>query len=215
MQARVFPGRQGSQIQTASRLKHQNPNMLLINCAHPIQKAGSGNGSFFDTNPLRQLALKVPPQGGAMAEISFNQLIIDIKNCTMRRLILLAFFLPAGFFFARAQGTISEKLEPKVADLIKLYTDTNKAAKFVKGWRIQLLATTDRDRAETSLQQLQSRYPNIAADWIHAKPYYKLRAGAFTSKRDALQMLYLLKLDYPTAYPVQDNEIKPVELLGR
>lgn len=133
----------------------------------------------------------------------------------MRKLILAAFLLISGISFAMGQGRVNEKVEPKVADLMKLFTDINKSTKTVKGWRIQLLATTDRDRMETALRQFESLYPNILVDWVHAKPYYKLRAGAFSSKREALQTLYVLKPDYPTAYPVSDNEIKPIELLGR
>ncbi len=114
-----------------------------------------------------------------------------------------------------AQGAVEEKVDPKVADLMTTFINANKSTQAVKGWRVQLLATTDRDKMETALRQFESRYPSILVDWVHAKPYYKIRAGAFLTKREALQTLYILKTDYPTAYPVADNEIKPSELLGR
>lgn len=75
------------------------------------------------------------------------------------------------------------------------------------------MATTDRQRMENALGQFQALYPWVASSWVHTKPYYKIRAGAFASKRDALRTLYLLKRDYPAAYPIQDIEIKPEELL--
>ena len=83
----------------------------------------------------------------------------------------------------------------------------------MSGWRIQILATTDRQNMESALRQFRNLYPSIPVDWLHTKPYYKVRAGAFTTKRDALRTLYILKADYPGAYPVQDNQIKPEELL--
>ncbi len=93
------------------------------------------------------------------------------------------------------------------------FVEQNKSQTSVKGWRIQILATNDRQRMETALRQFGNLYPSIPVDWLHAKPYYKVRAGAFATKRDALRTLYILKQDYPGAYPVQDNEIKPEELL--
>ena len=89
----------------------------------------------------------------------------------------------------------------------------NQSKTTVPGWRIQLLATNDRQNMETALRRFEDLYPSIPADWLHAKPYYKVRAGAFASKREALRTLYILRSDYPGAYPVQDNQIKPEELL--
>lgn len=127
--------------------------------------------------------------------------------------ITLSLVLCACAFFVQAQSSITEKVDPKVAAMMKRFADNNKSVTAISGWRIQLMATTDRQKMEDAVRQFQNLYPNIAADWVHAKPYYKVRAGAFTSKRDAQKILYVIKNDYPTAYPIQDNEIKPVELL--
>ena len=112
-----------------------------------------------------------------------------------------------------AQGNVRETVDPQVAQLMKRFVETNKATTTLSGWRIQILATSDRQRMENSLQQFRALYPSVPADWVHAKPYYKIRAGAYATKRDALPTLYLLKRDFPAAYPIQDNTIKPEELL--
>ena len=131
----------------------------------------------------------------------------------MKKIILSFLLLAICLTASEAQGNITEKVDPAVTALMKRYVDTNKSTKTISGWRIQILATTDRQRVEDALNKFESLYPNIPADWIQSKPYYKLRAGAYTSKRDAIAVQYLLKNDYPTAYPVQDNEIKPEELI--
>lgn len=131
----------------------------------------------------------------------------------MRKIFLAMLALACCCISLQAQGNITEKVEPAVASLMKRYVDINKSTKTISGWRIQILATTDRQKVEDALNKFNSLYPNISADWIQSKPYYKLRAGAYTSKRDAIAAQYLLKMDYPTAYPVQDNEIKPEELI--
>ncbi len=112
-----------------------------------------------------------------------------------------------------SQLTIQEKTDPKVAQLMKAFVDKNKSTTTVAGWRIQIMATSDKQRMESELLRFQNLYPFVKADWVHAKPYFKVRAGAFTSKRDAMRTLHLLQNDYPTAYPIQDNDIRPEELL--
>jgi len=131
----------------------------------------------------------------------------------MKKLILTTAFMVFAMIAVQAQGNITEKVDPAVASLMKRYVDANKSTKTIAGWRIQILATTDRQKVEDALRQFQSLYPNMNADWVQSKPYYKLRVGAYTSKRDAIAAQYQLKNDYPTAYPVQDNEIKPEELI--
>ncbi len=131
----------------------------------------------------------------------------------MKKLILASAMLVFAIIGVQAQGNITEKVDPAIAALMKRYVDANKGTKTIAGWRIQILATTDRQKVEDALRQFQSLYPNMAADWVQSKPYYKLRVGAFTSKKDAIAAQYQLKNDYPTAYPVQDNEIKPEELI--
>lgn len=129
----------------------------------------------------------------------------------MRKIILcLAFF--SCYTFSYAQN-ITETVEPKVSQLMQRFADSNKSKTNVNGWRIQLLATTDRQNMESSLRRFENLYPSIPVDWLHAKPYYKVRVGAFATKRDALRTLYILKEDYPGAYPVQDTKIRPEELL--
>ena len=131
----------------------------------------------------------------------------------MKKYIFPFVLLAICYNATQAQGNITEKVDPAIASLMKRYVDSNKSTKTISGWRIQILATTDRQRIEAALSKFSSQYPNIPADWVQSKPYYKLRAGAYTSKQDAIAAQYLLKNDYPTAYPVQDNEIKPEELI--
>lgn len=103
--------------------------------------------------------------------------------------------------------------EAPITRLVEKYVSINQSTDHVTGWRVQLVATTDRMKLEEALKQFKARYPDIFIDWVHNKPYYKLKAGAFTSKLDAIRLQYQLKSDYPSAYPVQDSEIKPSELV--
>ncbi|MDX1666612.1 MAG: SPOR domain-containing protein [Saprospiraceae bacterium] len=126
-------------------------------------------------------------------------------------------FLFLASFFSAASLTgqnVTLDIDPPIRQMMDHYIETNKANPFVEGWRIQILATTDRQKLESAMRNFRYRYPNIAVDWVHAEPYFKLRAGAFETKMEATRMLYILKRDFPGAYRVVDNEIKPEEIIG-
>ncbi len=109
---------------------------------------------------------------------------------------------------------IITKEEPLISEMMQKFAELNKSSGNIEGWRIQILATTDRQKMENVKQTFQYRYPSIPVDWIHNKPYYKLRAGAFATKLEALRLKYILDEDYPGTYPVKDDKINPSELIG-
>lgn len=83
----------------------------------------------------------------------------------------------------------------------------------LEGYRIQLLATTDRLKLEETQRKFESTYPEYPVDWSHEPPYYKLRTGAFTERSRATAFLYKIKRSYPSAYPAVVKDITPSELL--
>lgn len=133
----------------------------------------------------------------------------------MKRILFFSFFMLATYCSTlQAQSNIMVDEEPTISSMMSRMVEINRYKETVEGWRIQILATTDRRKMEDARQKFQSRYPNISVDWTHTKPYYKLRAGAFASKLEATRLLYQLKRDYPSAYPAKDTNIRPSELVG-
>lgn len=105
------------------------------------------------------------------------------------------------------------KETPPIGSMMDRFAAINAETSEIEGWRIQLLATTDRQKLEDELKRFKMLYPGISVDWSHSKPYYKLRAGAYISRLDTYHMLYVIKEDYPGAYPAKDK-LKPAELLN-
>ncbi len=126
--------------------------------------------------------------------------------------LLLALFLSVTTLGLAQKGSLTE--DPIVTKMMAQFTETNKSKHTVDGWRIQIASTTDRKQMEDALRTFESKYPTVPVNWVHAKPYYQLRVGAFTSKMESLRLLSYLKMDYPSAYPAQDNAIRPAELAG-
>lgn len=131
----------------------------------------------------------------------------------MARLLFL-FLISLCSIPALAQQNVSIDEDPPIGTMMDRFAEINKSKSFVAGWRVQIIATPDRERLESVKQSFQYRYPSIPVDWVHAKPYYKLRAGAFTSKLEAMRLKYILEQDYPGIYLVKDDAIRPRELVG-
>jgi len=126
-----------------------------------------------------------------------------------------ALFLLSCLFSAPAMAQkIQIEEQPLIAQMMDQFVQANKARNTVDGWRIEILATTSRQQMENVMQSFQYQYPNLPIDWVHNNPYFKVRVGAFATKLEATHMLHVLKKDYPGAYRVMDNKMKPEELIN-
>jgi len=128
----------------------------------------------------------------------------------MRGLFLLMFGL-FGSLTAFAQD-IQPIEDPNITQLIERHVELNRMTETVEGWRIQIYSTTDRSKLEAARGRFMNRYPQISVDWVHASPWYRLRAGAYANKLEATYALNQLKQYYQEAYLAKDR-FKPEELL--
>lgn len=113
-----------------------------------------------------------------------------------------------------AAQSVQIKIDPTVTQMLDQYASKNRASNTISGWRVQVLATTDRQRLDRVQQSFRYNYPNIPVDWVHNPPYYKLQAGAFRTKIDALRLKYILSREYEGLYLVRDENIAKSELLS-
>lgn len=125
--------------------------------------------------------------------------------------VILLFF--CGLLNGVNGQDIQLNMEPAVGQLVQTWVSLNRSNPGIDGWRLQLMSTTDRARVEVGKTQFLSLYPTIPADWVHEKPYYKLRVGAFHTRQEAQAFLILLKDTYPGAYPARDPNIHPRDFL--
>jgi len=130
----------------------------------------------------------------------------------MKRNIILLSIVFFGILNVVQSQNITVSEEFPIGDMMKKYTSDNKAQTELAGYRIQLLATTDRQKVERSMNKFKALFPAINVDWEHNKPYYKLRAGAYRTRLDAIRALKTFKKDYPGAYTAKAR-INKSELL--
>lgn len=132
----------------------------------------------------------------------------------MQRKLFFALIVLIGTATVATAQNIHIKEETLITQMMDRFSQMNRSVTTIDGWRVQILATPDRQQLESARQVFQYKYPNVNVDWVHTNPWYKLYVGAFASKLDAMRLQYLLKRDYPNAYLVKDNTVRPVELLG-
>ncbi|HFD31255.1 MAG TPA: SPOR domain-containing protein [Gammaproteobacteria bacterium] len=131
----------------------------------------------------------------------------------MKRYLLASFFVLFFFHLAIAQNIHVEE-EYKISRLMQRFAELNRMNNTTSGWRIQLVATSDRRKMEALRKEFLRNYPDIPIEWEHVKPYYRLRAGAFKTKLEAIRMLHRLKRNYPSAFPAKDSSIELTELIN-
>jgi septal ring-binding cell division protein DamX len=99
-----------------------------------------------------------------------------------------------------------------VSKVMSAWISQNRANPRISGWRVQIMASTDRQQIEDGYSRFRVQNPDVAASWVQEKPYYKLRVGAFRSKQEALAFIATLT-DYAGAYPAKDAAIHPRDFL--
>jgi hypothetical protein len=102
--------------------------------------------------------------------------------------------------------------EPRVSEMVRLWTAANRANPKMEGWRVQIMASTDRRQVEDGRNRFRLEYPEVAATVVQEQPYYKLRVGAFRSRQEAMAFIQQLE-GWPGAYPAKDANIHPRDFL--
>lgn len=101
---------------------------------------------------------------------------------------------------------------PEVGAIVKSWTSANRLGAGISGWRVQIMAGTDRIEVEAGRNKFRQQYPEVPAVVSHENPYYRLRVGAFRSKAEAAAFITGLQ-EYPGAYPAKDPKIHPKDFL--
>lgn len=102
---------------------------------------------------------------------------------------------------------------PRLSAMMDSWISQNRLKPDLSGWRVQLISSTDRMQVEQGKELFQRKYPDVPVDWVHERPYYKLRAGAFHTRLEAYALVDELRKVYPGAYPAKDNKIHPRDFI--
>lgn len=105
---------------------------------------------------------------------------------------------------AFAQESIIINEDPKVTRIMDLYLRINKSITHISGWRITVLTTTDRRLMEQTRTSFQQQF-SMKTKWEYIEPYYYLKAGAFSTRSDAVFTLENIKKKFTSAFLSRDK----------
>ena len=93
--------------------------------------------------------------------------------------------------------------------MLRLHIENNAKIKLVNGFRIQIYSgSNQKESAQTRLEFLEL-FPNVPVFSLYERPYFKVRAGEFTSRLEVEAFLKTVKQYFQGAFIVPDK----VELL--
>ena len=126
----------------------------------------------------------------------------------LKKIILLLLIV----FFCSHAGYSQIDEQTRVADLMERWKIYNMSNKEVRGFRVQILATTDRRQMETVQREYERKYPDYPVHFAHNEPYWYLKTGAFLTNQKAQAFMKKMAKEYPASLIVTDM-IKAEELL--
>jgi hypothetical protein len=95
--------------------------------------------------------------------------------------------------------------EPAITTMMENYINYNQANKHMRGWRIQILVTTDRRQMENARSRFEYKYPDYPIKFSHSNPFYHLQTGAFITRQEARPLLKIIQRDFQSAFLVTDD----------
>jgi sporulation related protein len=127
----------------------------------------------------------------------------------MKKITKIVFVLIIAWTAASSQSIVED---PSVTQIMESFVEFNKAHQTVRGWRIQILVTTDRRQMEKTRKEFESTYQKYKIYYQHENPFYHLKSGAFLTQASARPFLRLMQEKYVSAFVVSD-EINLEEVL--
>ncbi len=118
-----------------------------------------------------------------------------------------------SLFISTLQAQISYIEDVAVQGIYNRYISQNRSTTLTLGWRVQIVSTNDRRKMEAVKAEFENKFPELIPVWTYEAPNYKVRVGAFQTKMETEALRNKLRKEFPSAFAVKDNKIKPIEYL--
>ncbi|MCB0502291.1 MAG: SPOR domain-containing protein [Bacteroidetes bacterium] len=103
------------------------------------------------------------------------------------------------------EGTIQVIKDGKIDQLLELYSRHHNSFEEKPGYRIQILASTNREKAYDTESDFKMNYGQYKTYLTFKSPYFKLRVCDFTDKLEAYRFLQKVQDKYPGSFLVEEN----------
>jgi SPOR domain len=136
----------------------------------------------------------------------------------MKKILILAaacWFVTNASAQADSTSSIVIHKDPRIDLLVKKQIEVNEettrnARRFVSGFRIQVINTSDRNAAIAAKTKIYKLFPELKAYLLYQSPYFRLRVGNFKDQEEAEDYRKALSKEFPNSvFLVRDTvEVK-------
>jgi hypothetical protein len=117
---------------------------------------------------------------------------------------------------AQDSSSVTVHKDPRIEQLVKKQIEINEyttrdARRYTQGFRILVISTNDRNKANDAKMKLYKNFPELKAYLMYQSPYFKLKAGNFKDQKEAEVYLKKMQVYFPTGiYIIRDIiEVNP------
>lgn len=113
------------------------------------------------------------------------------------------------------QGEIVIHQSPQMKELVLDHIAMNKRANGVEGFRVQLFSGSGSKARQEAMEVKSKVLSFLPPGQIFVEynaPFWRVRAGSFRHKHEALPLLHQLKSDFPNCYVVKEFNLKLSDL---
>jgi hypothetical protein len=117
---------------------------------------------------------------------------------------------------AQDSSSVTVHKDPRIDQLVKKQIEINEyttrdARRYTQGFRILVVSTNDRNKANDAKMKLYKNFPELKAYLMYQSPYFKLKAGNFKDQKEAEVYLKKMQVYFPTGiYIIRDIiEVNP------
>lgn len=130
-------------------------------------------------------------------------------------IMIIATMLGTNFCLGQEEGIVRVVEENSIRQLL----DHRKALNFskdrtIKVWSVQLFLSRDKYLTTQKVSEAKQKVKNLTSkvDWFYEAPYYRIYAGGFYTKLEAVSLLNQVVGIYPDAIVFKNTEAKPTDM---
>jgi hypothetical protein len=138
----------------------------------------------------------------------------------MKTLLFVSLFFLTTGLFAQTTGTVNVYKDPRIDILLKKQAEANDLStrntskrRTARGYRLLVVSSNNRNEALAARTKVLTNFPELKAYMWYQSPYYKVKAGNFTSRNDAQAYQKRMASMFPGNIFIMNDivEIKPEE----
>lgn len=133
------------------------------------------------------------------------------------------FIVTAHLLFAQYGNSVAVFKDPRIDVLLKKQAEINDVStrsgskrRTARGYRVLVISTNNRNEAIAAKTKIYNYFPELKAYMWHQSPFYKVKAGNFTSRSEAVSYQQRIAPYFPNGVFIMNDvvEVKPEDIEG-